>query len=182
MSLKISSKTTVFELSVCSFFLAFICITAPMIHHHLWFFILGLLHISTKVFCLQVHTHGLCVHKAASGAFCCGQKHGTAPPLGRCRYPRTRWCCTSGTGMSLLCRAGLLCLVWEGVKARGTRVFYMSKWHYAWIAHLTTDQIILINQESMQQMLEIHTEIHLPYFLLLITYFVQFCTAWKLAI
>lgn len=73
-------------------------------------------------FHLWVDTHGLGVHKAASGACCYaahsqGPRHGIGPLAGRCRCPRTLPCCTSGTDKSLPHRCGLRWLVWKGRRA-----------------------------------------------------------------
>lgn len=74
---------------------------------------------------VRVSTHDLGVHKAASGACCSDLKRsGTAPPLGHCRCPRTRWCCTSGTDMSPPCRSDLLWLDWECGRTGGTSTFF----------------------------------------------------------
>lgn len=67
-------------------------------------------------FHLRVYTHGLGVHKAASGACCYvaqsqGPKHGIVPLACHCRYPHIHWCCTSGTDKSLPHRYGLRWLV-----------------------------------------------------------------------
>lgn len=74
------------------------------------------------LFYLWVDTHGLGVHKAASGACCCaahsqGPRHGIGPLAGRCRYPRSLPYCTSGTDKSLPHRCGLRWLVWKGRRA-----------------------------------------------------------------
>lgn len=87
-----------------------------------------LVHISTPIHCLHVHTHGLGVHKAASGACWCrfqteGPKRGTALLLDRCKYPHTRWCCTSGIGNPPPRISGLRCAVWGSGRSERTGIF-----------------------------------------------------------
>lgn len=108
--------------------LSFIFMTST-VYHHLRFVFPRLAHISTPIHRLHVHTHGLGVHKAASGACWCrfqseGPKRGTALLLDRCKYPHTRWCCTSGIGNPPLRISGLRCAVWGSGRSERTGIFY----------------------------------------------------------